>query len=387
MASRSRRAVVAGAIVVVGALWLLLTVSLREPRAASPQKGPSRPIEEAIRPESQPPPVEAPQNPASAAKDPHPEQLTAFFRKAVGEYRRQMSEPQHGLVGRFSVELIYKLRELRLLALGYPEAIKGQAGSLAQDASADVLERFAALYVLGILRGGGDKEAESLLIRLSEDGDERIASEAVGNLASTDDQGVHRVLYRRKAQAGVTKAIRELPYWPDPETSTTLRGILAALPQGKQQPAYGIRLAAENALQRIGLLESAAGQREVLAIIEDHKKDSRSTPWALRAARVNSLSGALDAMRRRLDAGLQNATDTIERERASALRSLELPSLSNEFTQTTTRLHSEDQYFDEVLLAYSQMGGKLSPPEQKRLEYFGYACDPRKRLAELMAER
>ena len=41
-------------------------------------------------------------------------------------------------------------------------------------------------------------------------------------------------------------------------------------------------------------------------------------------------------------------------------------------------------HFDEMLLAYVDLGGELNDLEKKRLRYAGYACDPKVRLAELM---
>lgn len=40
---------------------------------------------------------------------------------------------------------------------------------------------------------------------------------------------------------------------------------------------------------------------------------------------------------------------------------------------------------DEMLLALWELGGRLHPHELRRLEYYGYACDPWKRLQEILA--
>ena len=45
---------------------------------------------------------------------------------------------------------------------------------------------------------------------------------------------------------------------------------------------------------------------------------------------------------------------------------------------------NEDGYYDDVLVAYFEIGGQLNDLERQRLRYYGYDCDPAKKLEEMM---
>jgi len=146
-----------------------------------------------------------------------------------------------------------------------------------------------------------------------------------------------------------------------------------------------VRLTAEEALAKTRLVSSAVGQTEILRIIEEYARDSPSTGWALRAAELNALDGTLPAMRKRLDADEAKARGHLDDIRIRALGSLELPEAVRELVTSTTLVQREDEFYDDVLVAFARMGGILTPFEQQRLRTFGYACDPKERLAELVS--
>jgi hypothetical protein len=46
-----------------------------------------------------------------------------------------------------------------------------------------------------------------------------------------------------------------------------------------------------------------------------------------------------------------------------------------------------DDAFDDALLTLAELGGPLSSAEQVYLKQFGYTCEPRKRLDEILEEK
>lgn len=311
-------------------------------------------------------------------------QVAEWFRKVISSHRQSMSEPSHGVKNRFAREARFKLVELRLLSLAFPEWMKHEALTLAQDDAAQLLDRFAAFYVLGVLSRNGEKEAEAVLAHLSRSKDVGIASEALRRLSESDDAGAHRALYRERALAGDPLAFRALSFWSDGSSIQALREYIGSSPTGTQQPAYELRLAAEDALNKISLLSTTAGQHQVLLILEDPTKDSKNTPWASRAASTSNLLGATQAMRKRLDTVIMKTKEEFDTVRKESGESIEASDYSKEFSTSTTLFNRIDPAFDDVLEGYAKMGGALNALEAARLRHFGYMCDPLERVHQVL---
>jgi hypothetical protein len=279
-----------------------------------------------------------------------PDRVPELLPLILAEHAKGVVERGCGVMTLFTMELKWKVRELRLLARAYPNSAARHATRIATDRGADFLNRDGAIWLLGLLAQAGRKDVEAELVGLAHDPDPLVANSALSRLAEADDLGVHRALYREQAP-GSWVAVRALSFWPDPATEAILRPLAAAEPGGE------LRLTAEDALRKLALLSSEEGRAALLEM-----KDSMSTRWAVRAARIHALPGAVAALRRRLDAAPL----------ASYLIQSTIPS-------------RDDKFYDDVLVTYHRMGGRLSEREDQRLRYFGYVGDPVERLAELYA--
>ena len=57
---------------------------------------------------------------------------------------------------------------------------------------------------------------------------------------------------------------------------------------------------------------------------------------------------------------------------------------SHDFTTNPRVPHIRNRLFDEYLVTFAELGGELTSLEAARLKHFGYNCDPKKRLHELI---
>ena len=177
----------------------------------------------------------------------------SYLSTTLADYKRNVNEPQHEVSGRFANETFLKQRELRLLALGYPQAIRGEILRLAKDETADLLERFAAFYALGVLAHAGDSEAETVLVGVSRNQDQRLSEQALGNLLASDSGGKHRDLYRESALRGSVTSIKALSYWADGSTESVLNQLLAPSRRESSSPLMRCDLRPRRPWQRPGL--------------------------------------------------------------------------------------------------------------------------------------
>src|SRR5687768_10429308 len=149
----------------------------------------------------------------------------------------------------FTLELKWKVRELRLLPRAYPNSAARHAKRIATDRGADFLSRDGAMWLLGLLAQAGRKDVEAELVGLAHDPDPLVANAALSRLAEADDLGVHRGLYRKCAH-GSSVAVRALSFWSDPATEAVLRPLAAA------EPPTNLSLGAQDALRKLALLSS-----------------------------------------------------------------------------------------------------------------------------------
>jgi hypothetical protein len=148
-------------------------------------------------------------------------------------------------------------------------------------------------------------------------------------------------------------------------------------------------------IQRLEILMSPNAAASILAILRnpDHPHPGEEF-WALRVAKICRFEGLKDALRERLDywqAQLKKSEDRVEILRRKWLEGdaprepFPLAPLAQRFVSGSLS-EIADFVFDDVLVLQSEIGGPLTDLEKARLRHFGYACDPRERLAELLAE-
>jgi hypothetical protein len=228
--------------------------------------------------------------------------------------------------------------------------------------------------MLAVLGETKVEAARGLLLSIGLGGDAETASEAAELLVGMSDFQYYRPAFLKSAATGDRGSIIALARIPDDETRRLLNELTA-------DTTYVGALARE-----VLELQSLPDTPDWPKAFEEAIKGSTTTRkqqvwWALEAAATKPVPGMLTLIRDRLD-----RSKTSYRERFAAenekLRADpgKLDAAFNREFQEGYEIDRVDRYYGHVLLAYSKLGGALSPIEQGRLELMGYGCDPKKRL-------
>ncbi len=329
--------------------------------------------------------------PSSSSPHAIPERLTSLARAPTlnvrrllgtyaGRYLSARKEFSAGGILRFCYEEAFHIREARLLALACPDLAEQYATALVLDTTADNEHRRYAAFVLGALAKNGDKSAEATLYQVSCGKDDPIIEESLRMLSEADGQGEYRTLYWTKCREAHDSAFDYACYWEDVSTRQLMRELLHA-PRDRPYPEGAIGISAKFALERLDILaaSSTPGQGPLYDLLENRAhRMAIWFPWALRAAAARNLPGLDAILRRRIDAV---ETDLVKQGRMGD------PERADGFVQNGDIAGGSDKFFDDILLAYAERGGKLTEMERRRLRHFGYFCDPMERLLEVLAEQ
>ncbi len=265
-------------------------------------------------------------------------------------------------------------REARLLAKVFPEISEKVASEVVLNRDADWLERAYALSMLNYIIREGSQTASSILLTLARDFDKRIADAAMVTLADADRDGLHKDLYWERCRGGSIAAYQVLSLWPDPATISEMKRLMDV----------DVNPYAEDVLRRLETLSSPDWEDRIASLLEDsHTPGILDPEWAIAVTRSRRPAKVMETLRERLNSGFAEAQRSWERaSRGSRNVSFEMQYAT---VPELARL-TDDPDYDQMLVAYFEMGGKLMDVELKRLRTFGYGCDPRERLLELMAQ-
>lgn len=289
---------------------------------------------------------------------------------------------------RFARERGLFLREGRLLALAHPREVESEVIPLALDRTRSLDDRRFALHLLGVLSEAGAKNSVQTLFQLaSSDEDGRLTSKATAYLNSVDLDGSYRSLYLNLCRKGVAPAFEALPYWVDNASIRTLEEV-ARSNTSDEFPEYGLRLKAEEALKRLATLTKPDWQDHACKFLETQEGERCwSASWALGLAkRSTSREPMLKAIRARLDGELAAERERYARVMSKNPNPVTMPSFESIYATGASFLGLSEEY-DDLLVTYQELRGTASELERKRLRTFGYACDPKERLAELLNEQ
>ncbi len=299
--------------------------------------------------------------------------LSAYAQK----YRSARKESSAGGILRFCYEEVFHIREARLLALACPGAAEKHATALVLDTTANHDDRRYAAFVLGALAKNGGKSAEDSLYQISCGKEDPIIEETLWMLSEADSQGAYRTLYWTKCREAHLSAFVYAAYWDD-DSTRRLFSELAQAPSDQPHPRGAIPVAARHGLEQLHMISSPSGRERFLELLQNPAdRDVLWFPWALRAAAAKDLPGLDAILRRRLDAA---EAIMVKKGRIGD------PQWPDLFVKDGNIAGGADKFFDDVLLAYAERGGKLTEMETRRLRYFGYFCDPMERLLEIVAE-
>lgn len=285
--------------------------------------------------------------------------------------------------GRFQAEAMSHFRQGRLLALAYPGEMELLLTGIARNASMDDLSRRLAITLLGVLAVNGRPGAETVLAEVASGTNKSLVKAALIELAHSDLKGAYLPLYVSKCKEGVKAAFAAASFWEDAGAIRALEAVQATS-TGTSGDQMELRYGAEEALSKIRMLASPELEKQVQAILQGNSESEDWLPWAVKLAKMRNLSGSTEALRRHLDRveELNRDSGSVEGRAEAALRDQVLGDRATRLAQGDPT-GPQDALYDDALVAYWQLGGKLNEGERRRLYHFGYACEPRQRLEEL----
>jgi len=307
-----------------------------------------------------------------------------LFTITLEAYRAALAEDRgHARMTASQREYVLHLREARLLSLISPQEVEDIAIGIARDTSKDSIDRLFSIELLKYLSIQGRGNSERVLYNLAFDQDKSISAKALGALYEVDDKGAYRDLYWTKSRQGDELALSMIATWPDPQAKRVCEEVIGKNP-GNLSPAYEIRRLAEQGLEQMAVLSSENWPEKLEGILlgSDSEKSIRWFDWALKVAKIRSLPNLGEICRKRISAG---QAKLFEYERTASVKGVVNPGYAQtQFRNAPQLIETEDKRFDDLLIVYFKLGGALSGIERERLQLFGYACDPKVRLAEIL---
>jgi hypothetical protein len=283
---------------------------------------------------------------------------------------------------RFELETSLFYREARLFALAFPEEAEKAATLVAQDPTAHCFERTFAIAILFFVAQTGSRSAKDAMYALTTDRDARISDVALSGVGDTDTEGAHRSLYWSKSKEGSETAFEIASRWLDQGTIAHMKEFLS-IPKDALYPQGQWRASAERVLKRLDILASPTWQTDLESILSTTEGESYSGfVWAIQVAKHKDPNWLKPILQNRIRAGIGEAKSTLARLPKESRKAFEEQFISSPQFGNLTR----DPYYDDVLVAYSEIGGTLDDLVRGRLQTFGYACDPKERLTELLSE-
>src|ERR1043166_5727007 len=357
--------------------------SQQEQRIEKPRSAPSAPIQSAIvRPADAISPEPSPR--ASESTDESRLERIIIPRLLQQSSARFPHFPP-GALNRFKAEEALGLREGRLIALVYPKLMERLASKVALDPARPEFERYYMMFILKYLTEAGNSRAASSLVKLADDQDLRTADRALFSLSPADRSCAYRDLYIKKCCEGRDGGFDGMAFSADPE-SVSLMNDLINRPLDSSSTALHLNLLAKDAMAKYRILASPDWQLKLADFILQ-EKDYPSMNWAIEAARRNSFRNLTDLLRQRLD--LSFAQMESQNPSLGDGRRFSTPDdAKNRFQEQYINQGSIDGlpiYYDNALITQLELGGRLTELEMARLRTFGYGCDPKQRLEELLA--
>jgi hypothetical protein len=270
--------------------------------------------------------------------------------------------------------------EARLFALSYPEAAERLALEVSSSSTSGRDDLILVTRILASLAKQGRKASENGLLKIASSDDPVAVADALELLADIDSAGIQDTIYAAQCQRPLLEAFFAGPYTASIQVKQTLRDIVAAQ-EGKSVSVTLISAEAREALTRLEILEEEKGRSKIEQILKntpipDQIRSIDWTPWALAVSRRRNDTSVLPLLRERLDLGETYAGSSLE------IDSAPLKATEHGYAHST-----QDDYYDDVLLTYYALGGKLNKLETTRLTNYGYLGDPKTRLAELSAQK
>lgn len=265
------------------------------------------------------------------------------------------------------------LTEIRLLSLSFPEKSFTLARALLHDPSSDKVDKDLACYSLGILLQAGLPEASETLVQATKTRDSAVSQKAIETIADFGSLTRHRDILIPAAFEGHIPAIQALGRDGSIENISRLETLVSTLEKSPLPGLWYAVMEAQEALEKARIL----GQQEWNALLLDIivTQGGHKVPWVLKVIETQPIEG--------IDLAFRDFLQKAEHREIEFLRNA--PGFDQRHNPTEDLICSIDlsdhqSYYDDVLLAYSKLGAKLSSLQKARLEYFGMLGDPKELL-------
>jgi hypothetical protein len=335
---------------------------------------------------SSPPSAPIPKAPLETVPQPSEDRpLFAWsYRRVLRRFTKAEHSGHESFPSRFQMELESRRTDIRLLTLAFPGLMEEQCLAVLENSKADHDERGMALCALGLLTVQGRKKSEGALYKVAVAGENEVVQDiAAGYLGMCDRDGRYRSLYLALAGKGGQFSFEALARQQDPETSKYLQD-LAGADITSRPDLIGPRHSAKIALNRLSMLQAPDRDDQLMSVLEGVSRP-KDLPWVLKMTAVTTLPGAMEVMRRRLDQAEGEMKLSFSQFAAARPQASDLPTFETSFRKEGVLEGMSDGYFDDILVAYHEAGGKVTALEKDRLTYFGYISS-RQRLAELLSK-
>lgn len=288
-----------------------------------------------------------------------PEDAEHLFRRILQVRRDEFLQPglRCGTRGPWLSEDRRSYRpEARLFAKAYPDLARRLVLELLEDQEAPTIDRSFAYFMMGSLEEWPSTRLEEALQALAWNSEEYSGYLPVWHLGLRDRVGRHREFYASECRRGNSAAFEILSWSVHPDSIALFRE-LSRQSRTRHWPLGSIPDEAEDALERVEILQSAAWSRKVEALLRDPREnDIRQFMWAYQVAKRRGLPSLLDCL--------------AERARSTAPAGI--------WVEEEINLHA--------LALYAEEGGELRPAEFSAMRENGFAGDPEERLLEIAAE-
>ncbi|HLY74280.1 MAG TPA: hypothetical protein VKU80_09200 [Planctomycetota bacterium] len=280
-------------------------------------------------------------------------------------------------------EEVFGLREGRLMALAYPDQIERLAIGMSEDPSRTEGDRFFGMLLLGYLAQQGRPESANSLFRLANAADKNTSDRAIYALWPSDLDGRYKNLYMQKSALGYEDAFEPLSFFADSSTLTHVKSLLA-LPDESTPTSFSTKFFSRNTLQKYEILMSPDSQAKLADLIV--RGESEDADWALEVSKRRPFPNLPALLRQALDLALRGAKDAYARiDSGPPLPGQVRPSF-DELYRSRAEYAGQHSCYDEILITLlTQKPELLTDSDRARLRTFGYGCDPKARLEELLS--
>lgn len=306
-------------------------------------------------------------------------------REVIPKLLARASRPHRDLpraLTRFLREEDWQLREGRLIARVFPDLLERIMIRAVNDPAMDGAQKYYAMFLLGYLVEEGRPKAAEALKQVASSSDEVLYVRALDVMAEADHTSQFRQFFMQRSSQGISEAIQPLAYLGDAGTNSFLKSMASTESDGTRK-TFRLQFRAKEALSKNEILESPDWQMKLADTILKGEY-YHEVSWAIEAARRNDFPHLTDLLRQRLDITIdQMSTLYSKLQKMSSIPPEQQTSFGDAY-RSQPLLGNMPSYLDDALVTQLELGGKLTDLERARLRTFGYGCDPKERLRELL---